>query len=227
MTKTRRRGEALARERGGLRRGFTLVEMMAVVGIIGALSALAVAAILNLTRTGRTNGLAGGIQRVLANARTRAVAERCPYFVQINGPTYNPAAAPVDVLRQANVMLVYRKGDCASTVPFYESGTTLANRDKLVASYQLDEFRSWLAVSPAGIVPGDALRRGGAGSGASLTIGYRADGQRTLAVDGDGDGASAIDGTLTEINVVARQDGDANVERTVDVPAASAARLHQ
>jgi prepilin-type N-terminal cleavage/methylation domain-containing protein len=183
------------------RRGFTLLEMLMVVAIMGVMSALATASIIAATQLGRVNGAATTVAALLTTTRTRALTEHCTYVLQLNGPTYNPLAAPVDVLRRPNTALLYRKNNCASTVGAYEGGAALP--DRLVQEMALQDFNVDLTFPPG------ILAAGRLGSG-SVSIGWLGNGTSRITVFADptGSGASTDTGlalgpniTVTPMNI--------------------------
>jgi prepilin-type N-terminal cleavage/methylation domain-containing protein len=120
------------------RRGMTLIEIMLVVAIIGIISAISAVGVTRLTAFGRVNGTAGQLQRLLANARLRAVTTQCPHYVIINGPDFagtSVAGAP----RTVAAAFMLRKANCQSTELGYEAGSTPEERDAVVSTMLLAE----------------------------------------------------------------------------------------
>lgn len=175
-------------------RGTTLIEVMLVIAIVGIMSGLAVMSMTEATRVGRVNGGSTTLAAVLTNVRTRALTERCTYVLQINGPTYNASAAPLDVLRRPSVALIYRKNNCASDVGAYESGVAVLTRDRLIEEIDLAEFHVDLTF-PTGIVSGGVL---GAGS---VSIAWQGTGQRMVFADPTASGTSADTTFDRDLNV--------------------------
>ncbi len=200
------------------RRGFTLVEMMMVIGIIGALAALAGVGLSTMTRFGRVNGNAEALTRIMGNLRNRAMNERCRYVLQINGPTYNP---PSNVRRSPATALVYRKGDCGSDNGFFEPALTGDRQDRLIAEYPLADGRFEL-VLPGAIYPPERLLN------ASLSVSWNRLGQRALALDVDADGLSAPLAFADPLTVVLRAAPGSDVSlpsRNILIPQAGRAML--
>jgi prepilin-type N-terminal cleavage/methylation domain-containing protein len=135
------------------RRGFTLLEMLTVVAIVGVLSAMATTGIMEIEKTGRVNGTATAVARMLANARSRTIAERCRYVVQITGPTWNPPAPPAGAQIVPNSVLTFRKRDCESTVGRFETG------DRTISELMLDSSNGNVrfVTNPIGLSPGNVL----------------------------------------------------------------------
>ncbi len=136
--------------------GFTLVELMAVVAIIGVLSALGLAGIVEISKFGRVNGSATMLARILANARTRSITERCMYVVQVSGSQWAPGlAAGPDVRPIPRSIQVYRKANCNSLNGYFETGVG----DRFIEELNLDDSNGniLMATAPAGVVPGDVL----------------------------------------------------------------------
>lgn len=202
------------------RRGFTLIELMMVVAIVGVLAGLAAYSLTTVNEIGRVNGAAQSVANILRSARARAITERCTYYVQFNGPRYAPLAAPVDVPRSANTIIVWRKNNCRSNIAAYEGGLAPAQRDRRVTDYTMNEFVTEIVFSP-GIIVGDRLTT------QSASIGWQGDGTRVVWSDPDADGTSADTGlgagavvtlTLQGLND-APPAGDGLPNRIVNVPA--------
>lgn len=196
-----------------LRRGATILELLVVVAIVAILGALSAYSLQAVNEIGRLNGAAESLANVLRNARARAITERCTYVVQITGVRYNPLAAPVDVSRAANTIMVWRKNNCVSNIGAYEPGLAANLRDRLVNDYNLSEFGAELRF-PAGITAGNRLIN------ASVSIGWRGDGTRMVWADDDVDGTSVDTGVAGDFNItLQRFNGNADPNRIVSVPA--------
>lgn len=198
------------------RRGFTLIELMLALAITGVLAGMAAYSLTAVNTLGRVNGGSQTIANILRNARAHAIMERCTYVVQFNGPRYNPVTAPVDVPRQANTIIVWRKNDCRSVLPAYEPNLALPLRDRRVNDYVLNDFQAEL-VFTNGIItePANRLMQ------RSVSIGWLGDGTRTVWADNDSDGASLDTGLLpgAALTITVRQrDGAADPNRVVNVP---------
>ncbi len=204
-------------------RGFSLIEMMTVVAIISIISSLGVASIVSITRTGRVNGTSTVLARMLANARTRAVVERCPYLVQIGGQRWSPAGAPQGQRILKRGVVVYRKNDCLSVNGVYEVG------DHYVQEFSMDDStgRVILTTSPAGVVPNDWLDLAG------VIIAYSPTGARSIYVDSTNSGAFVVDGVVPanasfDLTVVpwgtALPIPPGATQRLVDIPSAGPAK---
>lgn len=200
------------------RRGVTLLEVVLVMAIIATLAGLAGYTVSSVSEIGRMNGAAQTLATVLKNARARAITERCTYVVQINGPLYNPIAAPVDVLRSRNQVLLWRKNNCTSNVGAYEPGLAPALRDRLVDSYNLTEFSSEY-VFPAALVTGGRLLS------QSVSFAWQGDGTRVIWHDDDGDGTSVASGFIAPVGIstITRNDPTTATTRVVNVPVAGPA----
>lgn len=202
------------------RRGFTLIELMLVAAIVGVLAALSAYTLTAVNQLGRLNAASQGMATILRNARVRAITERCTYVVQINGNQYNPVAAPADVPRTPGKVLLWRKNDCAPTVPAYVPGLPANQRDRLVNEYTLSEFMSEV-VFPAGVIaePGNRLVQ------TSVSIAWAPNGARSVWADGDSDGASLDTGFALDLPMTFRPEGAtaANPSRLVNVPLAGPA----
>lgn len=202
------------------RRGFTLVEVMIVVAIIGVMAALAAVGVQSMNRFGRVNGATDALAQLMTSLRSRAMTEHCRYMLQINGPDYDAASAPADVPRMPNTALVYRKGDCASTVPAFEPGLAAPGADRLVSQYPLGEYRVELEL-PAAVLPGSRLLT------QSLTLSWNALGQRQIAIDADADGTSDAIAVAGELMMVVRASPGSDTtlpSQALVVPAAGRAR---
>jgi prepilin-type N-terminal cleavage/methylation domain-containing protein len=168
-----------------VRRGFSLVELMVVVGIVGLMAAMSAYALSSVNELGRINGNADVFANILRTARTRAITERCTYVVQMNGVNFAPTVA--DVPRKPGTVLLWRKNNCQSTVGAYEGALPPAQRDRLVNDYATREFSTTLFFSPTITTEaGDQLLVG------SVSIAWQPDGTRTVWFDADGDGTSAL-----------------------------------
>jgi prepilin-type N-terminal cleavage/methylation domain-containing protein len=172
-----------------VRRGMTLVELMVVVAIVGVMTALAMASITAATRVGRVNGASTSLATMLTNARSRALTEHCTYVLQLNGPTYDASAAPLDVRRRPNTALLFRKNKCGSTVGAYEPTPVPLDQDHLVEDMELATFTIDLRF-PTSVVAGGLL-----GSG-SVSIAWLGNGssQRTVYSDPTASGTSSDTG---------------------------------
>lgn len=198
------------------RRGFTLIELMLALAITGVLAAMAAYSLTAVNTLGRVNGGSQTVANILRNARAHAIMERCTYVVQFNGPLYNPVAAPVDVPRLANTVIVWRKNDCRSAVASYVPNLPLLQRDHRVNDYILNDFQAEL-VFTNGIITEPANRL----MARSVSIGWLGDGTRTVWSDDDSDGASVDTGMLpgAALTITVRQrDGAANPSRIVNIP---------
>lgn len=170
------------------RGGFSLIELMMVVTIVGLLAAMSAFALTSVNELGRINGGAQVVANVLRTARTRAITERCTYVVQMNGPNYNPLAAP-DVPRSPSTIILWRKNNCQSTVGAYEGGLAPPLRDRRVNDYSMAEFNTSVFFSPG--VTTEPLNRLRVGS---VSVAWQPDGTRTVWSDPDGDGTSVLSG---------------------------------
>jgi prepilin-type N-terminal cleavage/methylation domain-containing protein len=203
--------------------GFTLVELMAVVAIVGILSAIGLSGVMHIAKLGKVNGTATALARMMTNARTRAILERCMYVVQVTGPQWAPgAAAGPDVRKIPKSIQVYRKATCNSTNGFFETG----QGDKLISEFDLDDSNGnvLMLTGPGGVVPGDIM-----GANA-VSFAWAPDGTRLLYVDATGTTAwvqnSVLAGAFT-FNLIP---SDANipplasdVQRAVSIPKAGPA----
>lgn len=194
-----------------------MLELTVALAIIGVLTSLAGYALTSLNEIGRVNGATQVLANALRNARARAITERCTFVVQINGPNYNPLAAPPDVPRTPNQILIWRKDDCTSNVGAYVPGLMPNLRDTLVDQYNLAEFSSEFQL-PVAVLPTSRLLT------ESVSVAWQGDGTRLIAADVDADGTSvaivfagALAVTVQEFN------GDANPSRGVTVPVAGPA----
>jgi prepilin-type N-terminal cleavage/methylation domain-containing protein len=199
------------------RRGVTLVEIMVVVAIGGVMSSLAAVGMTNVVRHGRVNSAATSLARLATTARQRAMAERCRFVLQINGTTYNPASATADVPRRASVAFLYRKNNCASTTGAYEPGIAVAQRDRLLDEYALNEFFFELGL-PTTVVASGRL------TSSSVSLSWNELGQLSVWADGDQDGVST-DASLTSVTMRVRSvpGNDLQPWRDVVVPMAGRA----
>jgi prepilin-type N-terminal cleavage/methylation domain-containing protein len=204
-------------------RGFSLIEMMVVVAIISVISSLGVASVVNITRTGRVNGTSTVLARMMANARTRAVVERCPYLVQIGGQRWSPTGAVNGQHILKRGVVVYRKLDCLSTNGVFEAG------DQYIQEFSMDDStgRVTLAVAPAGVVPNNWLDLTG------LTIAYSPTGVRSIFVDPANSGTFVADTVVpanANLDITVVPWGTAipippqTTQRVVNIPAAGPAK---
>jgi prepilin-type N-terminal cleavage/methylation domain-containing protein len=203
--------------------GFSLIELMMVVSIIGIISAMGVTGIINITKIGRVNGTATTLARMLANARTRSILERCPYVAQISGQTWSPTAAVAGMRTMPRGVVIYKKADCTSTNGTFEVG------DFYVSEFSMDDStgRVLLATNPAAIVPGGFL------NASSLAISWSTTGARSIYVDASGAGTYAADTvvpggadlilTVVPRNVAIPVPVEAT-QRNVNIPAAGPAK---
>lgn len=197
------------------RRGLTMIELLVVVALVGIIASMSVYTLGAVNDRARVNGAAETLATVLRNARVQAITERCMYVVQINGPTYNPVAAPPDVPRTRNSVLVWRKNNCNSAVGAYEPGLAAPLQDRRVADYNLSEFNVELVT---------ALVTGGVVLNDSISIAYQANGQRLIFVDDDVDGTSAASGLVGQLDLTTRpHNKPTGPARVLQVPAAAAA----
>jgi type II secretory pathway pseudopilin PulG len=194
-----------------------LLELTVALAIVGVLTSLAGYALTSLNEIGRVNGQTQVVANALRNARARAITERCTFVVQINGPNYNPLAAPPDVPRTPNQILLWRKDDCTSNVGAYVPGLMPNLRDTLVDQYNLAEFSSEIRL-PVAVLPTIRLVT------ESVSIAWQGDGTRLISTDIDADGTSVavpfagpLPLTVQELN------GDADPSRQVTVPLAGPA----
>lgn len=198
-----------------MRRGFTLIELMLTVAIAGMLSAMAAYTLSAVNELGRVNGASQTVASALRNTRIRAITERCTYVVQFNGPTYNPVAAPNDVRRTPNSILIWRKNDCRSVTGAYVPGLALPLQDRAVNDYNITEFKAEL-VFPAGVVTGNRVLND------SVSIAYLGDGTRQVWSDDDANGdsiATGINPAVDFVITVQEHNGDTTPNRVVTVPA--------
>jgi prepilin-type N-terminal cleavage/methylation domain-containing protein len=179
------------------RRGFTLVEMMMVVGIIGAMAALASVGLSAMSRFGRVNGTTEAVTRLMATLRARAMTEHCRYMLQLNGPDYDASAAPPDVPRMPATALVYRKGVCNAPGVAFEPGLPPGQQDRLVDQFPLGESHIEFVLPAALHAPERVLN-------ASVTFSWNELGQRAIAVDDDADGLSGAVGGALPVTVTVR-----------------------
>jgi len=190
---------------------------MVVIAIVGVLVSLAGYSISSVNDIGRINGAAQVVANALRNARARAITERCAHVVQINGPTYNPGAAPPDVPRTPNTVLIWRKNNCAATVGAYVPGLAANLRDRLVDQYNLAEFGTEIDL-PATLVTGNRLTT------QSLSLGWQANGTRMIWADDDADGVSVDTTFVAPLGMTLRAIGmNPSPTRVVNVPLAGPA----
>jgi prepilin-type N-terminal cleavage/methylation domain-containing protein len=198
----------------------TLIELLVVVAILGIIAALSAYSLQSVNQLGRVNGATESLATILRNSRARAITERCTYVVQINGPQYNPASAPVDVPRARNKVLVWRKNDCNSTFGAYVGGLPANNQDRRVNDYNLDEFNAEVNLAP-GFITGNRLIT------AAISIAYTGDGRRFIYTDDNGDGVFVDSGTLptTGFSFMVREFNKpmSTTVKTVNVPPAGGA----
>jgi hypothetical protein len=137
--------------------------------------------------------------------------------LQINGTTYNPASATADVPRRASVAFLYRKNNCASTTGAYEPGLAVAQRDRLLDEYALNEFFFELGL-PTTVVASGRL------TSSSVSLSWNELGQLSVWADGDQDGVST-DSSLTSVTMRVRSvpGNDLQPWRDVVVPMAGRA----
>lgn len=105
-------------------RGFTLLEMMTVVGIVGVLSALATFAFQQVSVQGRVSG---EIRRVMARvqqARALSVATSQCHGILIGGPSSTLLGGSV-----RNRLLFFRKAPGAACTDFDPASDTVLSRD--------------------------------------------------------------------------------------------------
>lgn len=195
----------------------TLIEVMIVVAIISVVSALAAVGIDAATRMGRINGASSSLASALTTVRTRALTEHCTYFVQINGPSYTAASAPVGVPRKPNTALVYRERGCNSTVGAREDRLAASVGDRLVEEIPLADLRVDLTF-PSAVVSGGVLAAG------SVSIGWTSTGQRTVYADDDGDGTSTERAYPGTISIKVNPRGTTALSRTIEIPVAGPTR---
>jgi type II secretory pathway pseudopilin PulG len=196
-----------------------LVEMMAVVAIIGILSAIGLSGVMHISKLGKVNGTATTLARMMTNARTRAILERCMYVVQVTGPQWGPGVAVPDMRKIPKSIQVYRKANCNSTNGFFETGLG----DKLISEFDLDDSNGnvLMLTGPGGVVPGDIMANN------AVSFAWAPDGKRLLYVDAGGTAAwvqnSVLAGAFT-FNLVPSDSNipplPSDVQRAVSIPLA-------
>jgi type II secretory pathway pseudopilin PulG len=192
---------------------------MTVVAIIGVLSAMGVSSLVEMSRWGRVNGAATIFSRMLYNARSRSIAERCKYLVQITGPGWSPAAAAGTTVIPLSV-ITFRKANCTSLNGFFEVG------DQQISSYIMDaETKVTMGTIPLGIIPGDVM-----GANA-ITFSWTNLGVREIYVDTTNSATWAQDTTATgDFNFTMLPWGTPvpptpkDIQRTLQIPIAAGAK---
>ena len=210
-------------------RGFTLLEMMIVVAIVGILSTLGVVSIVSMTRVGRVNAAAGTLTRALVDGRLRAMTQRCPHVVQINGPSYTTATPPAGAPMVKGSVAVIRKANCNPLTlnPFFEPGGSPdgSDRDRVITTTILGDdaiptrgVRFHFA-APSGLVAGgDELET------QAVAVTYDVTGARTVRVDsGSGFTGAGTAADLLLFVASPADNPDAGQGVQISVPAAGVA----
>jgi Tfp pilus assembly protein PilE len=206
--------------------------MMIVVAIVGVLSALGVMSIVSMTRLGRINGASGALARALVDGRLRAMTQRCPHVVQINGASFVPSAPPANdaqAPRTRGSVSVIRKAHCDAVGAnrFFEAGASPdgSDRDRVLTTTLLGDgdldtrgIRTWIT-APTGLITGNEL------TVQSLAVAYDALGARTVSLH-TGAGNSFSTSTTADISVVFTSPVDDTTSGTtarVNIPSAGVA----
>ncbi len=167
-------------------RGVTLLEVMVVVAIVGILSAIAAGGMRSMVTSTRVAQSGRVLATAFGQTRLRAMATRCTYFVQVNGPAYGgagaAAAGPAGFLGVRNQAAIYRKGDCASAQATFVAG------DILVDSFVLNDgpLGSLDFLVPATLIGSGAL------DNSAFAVAYDGLGTRSVWSDATGGGAASF-----------------------------------